>query len=102
MRAKLLKFLRSIVSIMLGYTVIVLCTIVGFRPFGGITHLHAPPRTQAAGALVAIIAGLLGGLTAALVAGCYPVRHAVAVLIFLWIDTGVVLSRPTQIPSGLI
>ena len=98
MRAKLLKFLRSIVSVVLGYTVIVLCTIVGFRPLGGIIHLHAPPRTQAAGALVAIIAGLLGGLTAAFVAGRYPVRHAVAVLIFLWIDTGVVLSRPSPDP----
>ena len=42
MRAKLLKFLRSIVSVVLGYTVIVLCTIVGFRPLGGIIHLHAP------------------------------------------------------------
>ena len=98
MRAKLLRFLRSIVSVVFGYVVIVVCTIVGFRPLGGIIHLHAPPRTQAAGALVAIIAGLLGGLTAASVAGCYPVRHAVAVLTFLGIDTGVVLSRPSPDP----
>jgi hypothetical protein len=98
MRAKLLKFLRSIVSVVVGYTVIVLCTVVGFRPLGGIIHLHAPPRTQAAGALVAIISGLLGGLITAFVAGRYPVRHAAAVLIFLCIDTGVVLSRPSPDP----
>jgi hypothetical protein len=98
MRAKLLKVLRSGVSVMLGYAVIVLCTVVGFRPLGGIIHLHAPLRTQAAGALVAIISGLLGGLTAAFIAARYPVRHAAAVLIFLCIDTGVVLSRPTPDP----
>lgn len=98
MRAKLLKFLRSVLSVALGYTVIVLCTVVGFRPLGGIIHLHAPPRAQAAGALVAIISGLLGGVTAAFVAGRYPVRHAAAVLIFLCIDTGIVLSRSSPDP----
>lgn len=98
MRAKLLKFLRSVASVVLGYTVIVLCTVVGFRPLGGIIHLDAPLGTQAAGALVAIVSGLLGGLTAAFIAGRYPRRHAAAVLIFLCIDTGVVLSRPTPDP----
>jgi hypothetical protein len=98
MRAKLLKFLRSVLSAVFGYAVIVLCTVVGFRPLGGIIHLHSPLRTQAAGALVAILSGLLGGLTAAFIAGRYPVRHAAAVLIFLCIDTGVVLSRPTPDP----
>ena len=98
MRAKLLKFLRSVLSAVFGYAVIVLCTVVGFRPLGGIIHLHAPLRTQAAGALVAILSGLLGGLTAAFIAGRYPVRHAAAVLIFLCIDTGVVLSRPSPDP----
>lgn len=98
MRPKLLKYLRSVVSVVLGYAVIVLCTVVGFRPLGGIIHLHAPLRIQAAGALVAIISGLLGGLTAAFIAGRYPVRHAAAVLIILCIDTGVVLSRGSPDP----
>ncbi len=78
--------------------VIVLCTVVGFKPLGGIVHLDAPFRTQAAGALVAIIAGLLGGVTAALVAGRHPVRHAAGVLIFLVADTAVVLSRGSTDP----
>lgn len=93
MRTTLLKFARSLASVLLGYIVIVACTTIGFKPLGGVVHLHAPPRIQIAGALVAIVSGLLGGVTAALVAGRYPVWHAAGVLIFLVIDTGVVLSR---------
>jgi hypothetical protein len=48
----LLKILRNLASILLGYIVIVVCTIVGFKPLGGIVHLQAPLRIQAAGALV--------------------------------------------------
>ena len=93
MRTTLLKLLRSLAGVLLGYFVIVLCTIAGFKPLGGIVHLHAPLRIQVAGVLVAIVSGLLGGVTASFVAGRHPVRHAAAVLIFLIIDTAVVLSR---------
>jgi hypothetical protein len=58
MRRTLLKILRSLASILLGYIVIVICTIAGFKPLGGIIHLHAPLRIQAAGAFVAILSGL--------------------------------------------
>ncbi len=85
--------LRSAASVLVGYGVIVLCTSIGFTPLGGIVHVHAPLGIQAAGALVAIVSGLLGGASAALVAPAHPVRHAAAVLIFLAIDTAVVLSR---------
>jgi len=98
MLGKLLKILRSIVSVVLGYAVIVLCTVVGFRPLGGIIHLHAPLRVHAFGALVAIISGLAGGLTAGFLAGHHPVRHAAAVLLFLSLDTAVVLSRGSTDP----
>jgi hypothetical protein len=94
----LLKVLRSLASILLGYIVIVICTIAGFKPLGGIIHLHAPLRIQAAGALVAILSGLLGGVTASLVAGRHPVGHAAGVLVLLFIDTGVVLSRGSTDP----
>lgn len=95
---RLLKILRSLASILLGYIVIVVCTIAGFKPLGGIVHLQAPLRIQAAGALVAILSGLIGGLTAAVVAGRYPIRHAAGVLVFLFIDTAVVLSRGSTDP----
>jgi hypothetical protein len=98
MRKTLLNFLRSLASVVMGYIVIVVCTIAGFKPLGGIVHLHASLRIQAAGALVAIISGVLGGVTASIVAGRYPVRHATAVLIFLFVDTAVVLSRGSTDP----
>lgn len=94
----LLKILRSLASILLGYIVIVVCTTVGFKPLGGIVHLQAPLRIQVAGALVAILSGLIGGLTAAFVARRHPVRHAVGVLLFIFIDTAVVLSRGSTDP----
>ena len=96
---RIAAWLRTGASVLLGYAVIVVCTTIGFKPLGGIVHLHAPLPIQAAGALVAIVSGLLGGATAALVAGRHPVRHAAAVLIFLAIDTAVVLSRPDTDPA---
>jgi hypothetical protein len=49
--------------------------------------------------LVAIVSGLLGGVTAAFVAGTHPVCHAAAVLIFLALDTAVVLARADADPA---
>ena len=98
MHATLAKVLRTLASVLLGYTVIVVCTIVGFKPLGGIVHVQAPLRIQAAGALVAIISGLMGGIVAALVAGRHPVRHAAGVLVFLFIDSAVVISRGSADP----
>lgn len=98
MATTLLKLSRSVASVLLGYIVIVACTIIGFKPLGVIVHLHAPLHVQVAGALVAIVSGLLGGVTAALVAGRYPARHAAAVLILLCVDTGFVLSRGSPDP----
>jgi hypothetical protein len=98
MRMTLLKIFRSLASVLLGYIVIVVCTIVGFKPLGTIVHLQAPLRIQAAGALVAILSGLMGGVTASFVAGRHPVQHATGVLVFLFIDTAVVLSRGSTDP----
>lgn len=98
MRMKLLRILRSLASILLGYIVIVVCTTAGFKPLGGIIHVHAPLPIQVTGALVAIVCGLLGGATAAFVAGRYPVWHASGVLLFLFFDTAVVFSRGSADP----
>jgi hypothetical protein len=84
---------RSAASVLFGCLVIVVSTTIGFGPLGGIVHRDAPLTLQAAGALVAVVSGLLGGVMAALVAGHHPVRHAVAVLLLPTIDTAVVLSR---------
>ena len=98
MRPKLLQILRSAGAVVLGYAVIVVCTSVGFGQLGGIVHLNAPGRIQAAATFVAVASGLLGGIIAALIAGSHPIRHATAVVIFLCIDTGVVLFRGSVDP----
>jgi hypothetical protein len=98
MRMTLLTILRSLASILLGYITIVICTSEGFKPLGGIVHLQAPLHIQAAGALVAILSGLMGGVAASFVAGSHPIRHAAGVLVFLFIDTAIVLSRGSTDP----
>ena len=84
---------RSILAVVLGYLVIAVCTNFGFKPLGGIVHLDAPLAVHVAGTLVAVLSGLFGGATAAAVAGKMPVRHAVAVLLFLIADTAFVVSQ---------
>ena len=93
-----IKLLRSISAPVVGYAVILLCTIEGFKPLGNFIHVNAPLHIHLAGAMVAVISGVLGGLAAAFIAGRYPVRHASAVLIFLFIDTATVLSRGSPDP----
>jgi hypothetical protein len=95
---RLLQILRSAGGVVFGYAVIAVCTSLGFGQLGGIIHLNAPIRIHVAAILLAVTSGLLGGMTAALVACRYPIRHATAVLIFLCIDTGVVLSRGSTDP----
>lgn len=73
---RLLLVLRSIAAVAGGYAVIMVCTIVGFKPLGVIVRVDAPLRTQFLGCLVAIVSGLLGGAAAAGIAGRAPVRHA--------------------------
>lgn len=68
MRPKLLQILRSAGGVVLGYAVIVVCTSLGFGQLGGIIHLNAPIRIHVAALVVAVASGLLGGMTAALVA----------------------------------
>lgn len=98
MLPKLSQVLRSAAAVVLGYAVIVVCTSVGFGQLGGIIHMNAPVRIQAAAILVAVASGLLGGIIAAQIAGRHPIRHATAVLLFLCIDTGVVLFRGSADP----
>ncbi len=95
---RLIALLRSIAAAVCGYAVIFLGTSLGFKPLGTIVRLDAPLRTHILATLVAVSSGLAGGAMAAWVAGRAPVRHAVAVLVFLALDTAVVLSRPSTQP----
>ncbi len=95
---RLIALLRSIAAAVCGYAVIFFGTSVGFKPLGTIVRLDAPLRTHILATLVAVSSGLAGGAMAAWVAGRAPVRHAAAVLLFLVLDTAVVLSRPSSQP----
>jgi len=84
---------RSVVAVIAGYLVIAVCTNFGFKPLGGIVHVDAALWVHVAATVVAVVSGLLGGAAAAAIAGKMPVRHAAAVLLFLIVDTGFVLSQ---------
>jgi hypothetical protein len=91
-------WLRTVASVLMGYLVIVICTSAGFAPLGGIIHIDAPLKIHILGGLVALGAGAMGGFVAAAIAPSRPIRHATAVLLFLIIDTAVVLTRPSSDP----
>lgn len=88
----LLTVLRMIAAAVLGYAVIVALTTLGFVHWlDGADLYRGGPGLQAKGALVAVVAGLAGGVLAGLVGGRRPVLHAASVLVFLVIDTAYVL-----------
>jgi hypothetical protein len=87
-----MRLVRQILAPVVGYAVIVLLTSALFAalpPF----RVTAPWWVLVAGTLGAVVAGLCGGSTAALVAGSRHFVLGCAVLVFLVIDTAVVLSR---------
>jgi hypothetical protein len=87
-----MRLVRQVLAPILGYAVIVLLTSALFAalpPF----RLTARPWVLAAGTVGAVVAGLSGGGTAAFVAVSHRFVLGCAVLVFLVIDTAVVVSR---------
>ncbi|HUG52347.1 MAG TPA: hypothetical protein VMR21_02045 [Vicinamibacteria bacterium] len=87
-----MRFVRQILAPVVGYAVIAVLTSLLFAslpPF----RVTARWWVLVAGTLGAVIAGLCGGATAALVAVGPRFLLGCAVLVFLVIDTAVVLSR---------
>ena len=82
--------LRSIAAPVAGYAVIAIGTTISFRLAGGI-NLRSPLPNFIFGTLGIFASGVLGGLSAGLVAGRKPVWHATSVLIFLLMDSITVL-----------
>jgi hypothetical protein len=91
--------LRSIGAALAGYVAIILATTAGFTPLGGLIHLSAPPRVQVLATVVAIAAGLLGGMVAAWLGGGSPVWHALGTATFVTAESTLVIGfRPSVDP----
>lgn len=87
-----LSILRLAAAGVLGYGLIVLLTTLGFDTWlGDPAFSHEDWGVQAKGALVAVVAGLSGGALAALIGGHRPLRHTLAVLPLLVVDSIYVL-----------
>ncbi|HXO26817.1 MAG TPA: hypothetical protein VOA80_05710 [Thermoanaerobaculia bacterium] len=91
--------LRSIGAALAGYVAIILATTAGFTPLGGLIHLSAPPRVQVLATVVALAAGLLGGMVAAWLGGRSPVWHALGTATFVAAESTLVIGfRPSVDP----
>jgi hypothetical protein len=99
MREYVVRALRSLGAVTAGYAVIVVCTTLGFEVLlGGIDYDESSAGKLLAGGFVAVASGLLGGLTAAWLGGRARVWHAAGILVWLAMDTAVVLSRGGKSP----
>jgi hypothetical protein len=83
--------LRLIVAGTLGYALIVALTTVGFGWVKGEGSFGGDWRLMAQGGAVALVSGLAGGALAGLLGGRRPLRHALAVLPWLLVDSTYVL-----------
>ncbi len=83
--------LRLVVVGTLGYALIVALTTIGFGWVKGAGSYGGDWRLMAQGGAVALVSGLAGGALAGLLGGRRPLRHALAILPWLLVDTTYVL-----------
>jgi hypothetical protein len=92
MRFNIILIVRSAAAMIVGYAVIVLLTSLGFNGILGGRQLYGgPPLILAAGMLVAVIAGVVGGYVAGLIGPSRGLFNAFLVLVPLTADTIFVL-----------
>ena len=85
-----LRILWRVGAGLVGFVVIEVATTVGFTPLGGIIMVTAPLRIHILATLVAIVAGLLGGMAASLSGGG-------ASLLPLCVTAGIIAAESTFI-----
>lgn len=91
-RASWITFLRLAIAGLLGYALIVLLTTLGFVVWLDNASLYQGNwALKAKGMLVALVAGLAGGMLAGLIGWQRPILHALTVLPLLVIGTIYVL-----------
>ena len=94
----LLRWSRSLAVVVIGYAVIVVLTTLVFREFDGLEYHHSSAGKLILGGAFISAAGFVGGYVAAWLAGRAPFAHGSAVVIFLIVDTSVVISRGSRDP----
>src|SRR5204862_797019 len=88
--SKRMLLLRSLAAPVVGYAVIVAGTSVSFYLAGGI-NLRSTPTHFILGTLGILVSGIAGGYAAGWLGGRNAVLHALAVLVFLIVDSTTVL-----------
>jgi hypothetical protein len=94
----LLRWSRSLAAVVIGYAVIVALTTLVFREFDGLEYHRSSTGKLILGGAFISAAGFVGGYVAAWLAGRAPFAHGAAVVIFLIVDTSVVISRGPRDP----
>lgn len=88
MQDSLLTALRYLAAMLAGYGLIAVGTTLTFEVWlGGISYHTSSDKTLLLATLGALASGLVGGFVAAWIGAQRPIRHAVAVLLPLLVDT---------------
>ncbi|MEO8439901.1 MAG: hypothetical protein ABI540_06720 [Spartobacteria bacterium] len=85
--------LRSVAAVLGGYLIVVGGTILTFNILVGQVTIDSQPRQIILGTMGAVLSGLAGGIAAGAIAPRLPFAHAAGVLLFLALDTAVVLAK---------
>ena len=85
--------LRSVVAVVGGYLIVAAGTILTFNILVGQLTVDSNPRQMILGTIGAALSGFAGGLVAGIVAPRFPFAHVAGVLIFLIIDTALVVAK---------
>jgi putative membrane protein (TIGR04086 family) len=96
----MMKILRSIGVVLVGYIIFVALTLAFFKLSGYPPHQEVPPTIMLASIVVGIVAAFLGGYVAAYLAGHNPLLHGLAVGLILGL--GAAVSLISTIGHGAI
>lgn len=91
-----MRVVRAVLGIVTGYVLVVLLTTVGFRPFpGGVAPVDGGLAVTVLSTLIAVMAGLIGGYTAAALARIRPMASAGIVAVPLILESVWLLTTRT-------
>ncbi|HEX5708147.1 MAG TPA: hypothetical protein VFX96_12670 [Pyrinomonadaceae bacterium] len=90
---KILRALRSVAAVMVGYvTMVVLITLVQETLFGGVSLQKSSPGVLVAAGAGTFLAAVVGGAVAGLIAPARPQLHALAMCVMVVIETSYLVA----------